>query len=130
MNPRLKTRLENFHFILKAPNKISPVAERNSIQRRASSTLGIVRNIPVIDNAINENEEMIQIHLEGGIEDRSSLLAFLKNEDLLITERAFLESAKSLLSGLNGGRGPFLTGNQEELYNETEEGICTSLKSN
>ena len=43
------------------------------------------------------------------------LLAFVKNEDLLITERACLASAKFLLEALSGPRGSFLVGRADTI---------------
>ena len=90
--------------------RIDPSEERLWIGRRMSRVMGIVRNARDVAEALAENDEMVRAHRAGGVADRGELLAFVKNEDLLITERAFLASAQFLLDALSGPRGSFLIG--------------------
>ncbi len=75
--------------------------------------MGIVRNAEDVAHALEENREMIDAHRSGGLSGREELLAFVKNEDLLISERACLASAKFLLGVLSGARGSFLVGRRD-----------------
>jgi hypothetical protein len=95
------------------PNRIDPDKERDRIQRRMSRVMGIVRNVEDVVHALEENREMIDAHRSGGLSGREELLTFVKNEDLLISERACLASAKFLLGALSGARGSFLVGRRD-----------------
>ena len=46
---------------------------------------------------------------------------FVRNDDLLITERAFLASAKYLLEALSGPRGSFLVGEADDATQWTSD---------
>lgn len=96
-------------------SRIDPHAERGAIKRRMSQVMGIVRNIRDVTRAFEENGEMIRAHRSGGTSDREGLLEFVRNGDLLITERAFLASAKFLLEALSGPRGSFLVGDADDV---------------
>lgn len=118
--PLLEAALTYFNSLTeKAPLLVD---ERLKIQQRMSNTLGIVRNSVVVDTAIAENSEMINNHHAAGIAGRKQLLTHLKNEDLLITERAFLHSAKTLLAALQGGRGGYLLGTAQEIVSPNAGG--------
>jgi succinate dehydrogenase/fumarate reductase flavoprotein subunit len=95
------------------PNRIDPDKERDRIQRRMSRVMGIVRNVEDVVHALEENREMIDAHRSGGLSGREELLTFVKNEDLLISERVCLASAKFLLGALSGARGSFLVGRRD-----------------
>lgn len=111
----LAEKIEYLKSLLAADKKIDPADERMAIQERMSAVMGIVRNAADIAGAIEENGRMFAEHRTSGIEDIGDLLAFLKNEDLLITERAFLESAHVLLATLRGSRGSFIVGRIDEI---------------
>lgn len=102
--------------------RIDVQQERNRIQRRMSEVMGIVRNVRDIAGALAENREMIETHRSGVPTDRGELFAFVKNEDLLITERACLASARLLLEALSGPRGSFLVGDIDVIDNLTAGG--------
>jgi len=111
--PHLEAALTYFKSLTeKAP---PPADERKIIQQRMSNTLGIVRNSLAIDTALAENSKMISKHQAAGIAGRTQLLTHLKNGDLLITERAFLHSTKTLLAALQSGRGGYLLGTAQEM---------------
>jgi succinate dehydrogenase/fumarate reductase flavoprotein subunit len=99
---------------------IDPREERDRIGRRMSEVMGIVRNAPDVARALEENRQMIEAHRSGGVRDREELLSFVKNADLLITERACLASARVILDVLNGPRGSFLVGRADMI-----EGLTT-----
>ncbi|MBN1573049.1 MAG: FAD-binding protein [Deltaproteobacteria bacterium] len=115
MEERLAGKLECLKRLLASDRKIDPAAERGVIQERMSAVMGIVRNRAEIKSALEENKKMFERHKSAGVEDRGDIPAFLKNEDLLLTERGFLESALELLKGLKGSRGSFLVGRLDEL---------------
>jgi hypothetical protein len=93
-----------------------------------SAVMGIVRNAADIAVAIEENGSMSESHKIAGIEGIGDLLAFLKNEDLLITERAFLESAQKLLKTLRGFRGSFIVGRIDEIVNKYRESADRGIR--
>ncbi len=102
--------------------RIDTAQERNQIGRRMSEVMGIVRNVRDVTGALIENELMIRAHRSGKPADHGDMLAFVKNEDLLITERACLASAKFLLEALSGPRGSFLVGDADIIGNMTAHG--------
>ncbi len=97
--------------------RIDPAREREEIGRRMSAVMGIVRNLRDVTGALEENREMIESHRSSRPADLGEILAFVKNADLLITERAFLASARFLLSALSGPRGSFLIGDADTVEN-------------
>jgi succinate dehydrogenase/fumarate reductase flavoprotein subunit len=111
----LKRRIGALSGSLGNGSRIDPHAERGAIKRRMSQVMGIVRNIRDMTCAFEENREMIRAHRSGGTSDREGLLEFVRNGDLLITERAFLASAKFLLEALSGPRGSFLVGDADDV---------------
>lgn len=108
-------RLNHIEQLINTKEKIDLRAERETIQKRMSSSMGIIRSPKKIQQAIAENNKMRKDHANAGISEEKDLKAFLRNEDLLITEQAFLESAKALLKKLKGGRGSWLVGEVETL---------------
>ncbi len=106
--PALERLIVIFSGLFMKKPYIDPINERKIIQKRMSEVMGIVRSPNDITDALKNNIEMIEAHRSGGLTDRSKLLAFVRNEDLLITERAFLASAKFLLDNLSGPRGSYL----------------------
>lgn len=108
---------DQFHHHLNAPNQtMNPVEERQSIQQRVSRTLGIIRNIKNIEEAQTLNQTMIEEHQKIRIDKPELLLYFLKNEDLLLTEKVFLHASKILLEQIQKGRGSYLVGNIEDIF--------------
>ncbi|MCP4757530.1 MAG: FAD-binding protein [Proteobacteria bacterium] len=105
------------------PVLVDPVEERKTIQQRMSTAMGIVRNLDTVETALEENERMLETHNNAGIPDKALLPCFLKNEDLLLTERAFLESARRTLQVLKGGRGSYLIGELQDFLSPTENKV-------
>jgi len=87
---------------------INPEMERNQIQARVSASLGIIKSKLAIKNSISQNKAMLEKHRASGIADQKDLPAFLKNEDLLLTELASLHTACLLAESLSGSRGSSL----------------------
>ncbi len=112
----IKNRLSDYESLIQKEKLLDISGERNLIQSRMSETLGIIRNGARIDKAILYNEEMQTRRRSFGIKNYGQLAPYLKNLDLLITERAFLESAKFLQQSLKTGRGSFLTGDLEDYF--------------
>ncbi len=98
-----------------------PVKEREVIQKRMSSLMGIIRNPEAVEKGIEENRLMMADHFKSGLLADNSRIFFLQNEDLLITERAFLESARKLHQTLKGGRGSYLVGDVTKISSQSEE---------
>jgi succinate dehydrogenase/fumarate reductase flavoprotein subunit len=96
-------------------HRVDPGPERDAIGRRMSRVMGIVRNARDISDALDENREMIRVHRSGGPADGRALAEFVRNGDLLVTEGAFLASAKLLLESLSGPRGSFLVGDTADV---------------
>ena len=93
---------------LKSGRRINPVDEREQIQKRATAALGIIRSVAGTKNALAENVKQLQKHLSSGVKDRPGIRAWLKNIDLLITERAMLDASELLLNKLERSRGGFV----------------------
>jgi hypothetical protein len=55
-----------------------------------------------------ENMKQLQKHLSSCVKDRSEIWAWLKNIDLLITERAMLDASGKLLESLKQSRGSII----------------------
>lgn len=108
IRPALERLIVIFSGLFKKKPHIDPIIERKIIQRRMSEVMGIVRSTNDIADALKDNRDMIEAHRSGGLVNRGELLSFVRNEDLLITERAFLASAKFLLDNLSGPRGSYL----------------------
>ncbi len=111
-------RIRHLESVIGNANKIDVRVERETIRKRMSSTVGIVRNLDSVKQAIAENKKMQKAHSGAGISEVKDLTAFLRNEDLLITEEAFLKSAEATLTRLAGGRGSWLIGDIETLLAE------------
>jgi succinate dehydrogenase/fumarate reductase flavoprotein subunit len=114
---RVKTRkntilkdeiLEVLEGAIKSGQRINPLDERLKIQKRASATLGIIRSLAGTRKAMAENIKQLQKHILSGVKDRSEIRAWLKNIDLLITERAMLNASGKLLESLKQSRGSFI----------------------
>lgn len=108
--PFVTEKLAYMNSLHDAAEQVDPVQERNEIQQRMSSVLGIIRNPDAVEQALKQNGRMLKEHRKKGVDRKFRISFFLKNEDLLITERAFLESASCLLKRIKGGRGSFLIG--------------------
>lgn len=89
--------------------------ERKLIQLRMSKTMGILRSREKIKKALDENRAALERRTSFGVENRSRLADYLRNEDLLFTERACLESTRFLLQSLNAGRGSYLIADMQDL---------------
>ncbi len=113
--------------ILSAEKKLSPARERKAIKNRMSASMGIVRNPEKIKSALNENRKMLDDHDRSGISSRDEILSYLKNSDLLLTEKLFLHQAEVLLSRLKGGRGSWVLGKPEDIYICDNNGTCTGI---
>jgi len=143
VHTEIEDMLNTLRSVLQSAHCIDPEEERRRIQERMSKTMGIVRNLEANQNAINENEAMQKEHAGAGINHSGELSVFLKNEDLLITERALLESARILLSrfktppdhpitpcppadqvGYTQGRGSFIIGDLADIVQETGSSVC------
>jgi succinate dehydrogenase/fumarate reductase flavoprotein subunit len=97
--------------------------ERLIIQKRASSALGIIRSVAVTKKAMSVNAAQLQKHLSSGVKEMSDVREWLKNIDLLITERAMLDASIKLLESLGQGRGSFIyreKSNQDSGYVPTD----------
>jgi len=97
--------------------------DREQIQRRMSESMGIVRSSDKIRDALEKNLEMQEMYSRSGVSTIENVIPLLKNEDLLITEQAFLESALLLAQHLKGGRGSYLFGNVKKHISELTENI-------
>jgi hypothetical protein len=143
VHTEIEEMLNTLRSVLQSAHCIDPEEERRRIQERMSKTMGIVRDLEIIQNAIYENEAMQKEHAGAGINHPGELSVFLKNEDLLITERALLESARILLSrfktppdhpiptcpsgdkvGYTQGRGSFIIGDLADIVQETGSSVC------
>ncbi len=93
---------------VKSGRRLNPLDERLKIQKRASATLGITRCIAGTRKAMAENMKQLRKHLSSGAADCPELRAWLKNIDLLITERAMLDASGKLLESLKQSRGSFI----------------------
>lgn len=105
---QVETHLSAYRLLTQADSKLDIALERSTLQRRMSETLGIFRDPSAIEKAIESNERTQQQRKNSGIKGYYQLADYLKNEDLLITERAFLESNRLLLQKIKKGRGSFL----------------------
>lgn len=106
----IEKRLDCLDGLTQKPECLDIETERKMIQTRMAEALGILRNPEQIEKAIKSNQQMSERRRSFGIEYRAQLTAYLKNEDLLMTERAFLMSAQALIKVLEGGRGSYLIG--------------------
>jgi succinate dehydrogenase/fumarate reductase flavoprotein subunit len=111
----ISNKIKAIKSLASSQNGLDPSIERDQIQRRMSDTLGIVRNADKIAKALRQNHKMREEHLQRGVRSKKEITAFIKNEDLLITEQAFLESAQTLSTHLRNGRGSYLLGRLEEV---------------
>ncbi|MCP4132079.1 MAG: FAD-binding protein [bacterium] len=109
-------------------SKINPVVERKKIQERMSRVMGIARSCGEIEKALAENRSMLREHESLSVTSRYELISLLKNEDLLITEQLFLESAAALLPRLKGSRGSSIAGSIEDLFKQDDEEYCVGIK--
>jgi len=119
---RLHERLEEFQAMLTRPPKIDPFVERKEIQGRMSKTLGIIRSAGEIKRFLEENHNMLSIHKEAGITDKRYLLYFLENDDLLVTERLFLEANKEIITRIGKGRGSYIIGDIGDVFTLDDSG--------
>ncbi len=111
-------RIKHWESLIGNKQNIDLRAEREIIQKRMSSTMGIVRNVESTEQAITANKKMQEEHAKAGIAGEKDLLTYLRNEDLLITEQAFLKSSAETLKKLKGGRGSWLIGDIKTLLAE------------
>jgi hypothetical protein len=93
---------------IKSGRRINPLDERLKIQKRASATLGIIRSLTETKKARAENMRQLRKNISSSIKDRSEIRKWLKNIDLLITERAMLDASGKLLESLKQSRGSFI----------------------
>jgi len=125
---RTAEKLEHLKRLLASDKKIDPAAERRVIQERMSAVMGIVRNADDIGSALEENREMFVGHKSAGVERVGDIPAFLKNEDLLLTERAFLKSTLELLKTLEGSRGSFIVGQIDDVVDLYKKSAGRGIK--
>ncbi len=123
----LKQILELLSSILTAEKRISPARERKAIKIRMSETMGIIRDPVKIEIAQKENHSILKDHDRSGVASRDEILSFLKNRDLLVTEKMFVHQAVGLLSQLRGGRGSWLLGNPGEIFITDNNGTCIGI---
>jgi hypothetical protein len=109
-------RLEEFARLLTGPACCEPSVERWAIQERMSRVMGIFRSPSAVRAALAENDAARATHSRSGIRERPHLYYFLKNGDLLVAERLWLYSAAGTLSLLKGGRGSYLMGEPEDIF--------------
>lgn len=93
---------------LQSKKPINLVEERLKIQKRASSALGIIRSVAGTKKAMSANTGQLHKHFSSGVKEISEMRTWLKNIDLLITEKAMLEASLKLLENLGQGRGSFI----------------------
>ena len=108
---------------LGSKKRINPNDERLKIQKRVSASLGIIRSVAETKKAMSGNARQLHKHLSSGVKDLSEVRAWLKNIDLLVTERAMLDASLKLLERLKKSRGAFVykeKGNQDSGYVPTE----------
>ncbi len=118
-------RMEHFEKLLANPVKHDLPAQRNAIRERVSASLGIERNIGRLRAALKENAAMLTALPEKGIASCEEIPGYLLNEDLLITEKAFLLSGIETLRLLCGGRGSYIAGDIGMFMRELRESISS-----
>ncbi len=123
----LEKKFDRLKSILSPDRKLDPARERKKIQERMSGSMGIIRNSKSIKSALNENARMIEEHRQSGARDRADIPPFLRNKDMLITEKAILENACELLSCLRGSRGSYFVGDLEKIFVTDSEGQCVGI---
>jgi hypothetical protein len=62
-----------------------------------------------------DNMKQLKKHLSSGIKNRSGIRAWLKNIDMLITERAMLDASGELLKTIKGSRGSIIKKQKEKI---------------
>ncbi|HSV95842.1 MAG TPA: FAD-binding protein [Spirochaetota bacterium] len=122
----LKARIRECRRAL-AAKPADPRAERLELQRRMSRALGILRDPAGIERAIEENAGAMRRHRESGVAAAKALRDFLKNADLLLAERLFLEASRLALSRIEGGRGSYLVGRIGDFLKIDEEGRARTV---
>ncbi len=109
-------RMARFSALLSAPLKIDLDQERLALQRRMSRAMGIIRGRHGVAHALKQNREAMVLRTGLGITGVSELYTWIRNEDLLVTERCFLESAMSLMRRFEEGRGSFIAGDTADIF--------------
>jgi len=108
----IKRQLDEIALLIKkalnTKSKLEPVKARVMMQKRASSVIGIFRNIENTEAAIRQNAADLKKHLKSRVADNKDIEAWIKNIDLLVTERAILDASLAVLEKLDDGRGSFL----------------------
>ncbi|TAL32971.1 MAG: FAD-binding protein [Spirochaetes bacterium] len=118
-------RLEYIETLLNKPVKCDLLAQRRAIRERVSGSLGIARNLGRLEAALVENAAMRAGLGEQGIAAREEIPGRMLNEDLLVTEKAFLISNIEMLRMLRGGRGSFITEDIGAFLRELHESISS-----
>lgn len=109
---------ERISRLLSLPEKNDPLRERRIIRCRADRALGILRGREEIEKAFEENIQQQVRCRDEGISSPRELLYYLKNEDLLLTERAMLEAARETFEKVTGGRGSWFAAGEDDLFRE------------
>ncbi len=109
----LEKRVSQFAGLLSRTEKVDTIKERQVLSRRMSRAMGIVRSVPVIERALEENAQACEEHERGGVGHRNELRGYCKNGELLLAERFFLETAREIIPRVGAGRGSYLVGDIE-----------------
>lgn len=111
----VKRRISQFAGLLSRTEKLDIMEERRALSRRMSRAMGIVRSMPAIEKALEENRRARERYGRSGVRLRKEIHSYCKYGELLLAERFFLESAREIVPRIGGGRGSYLVGDIEAI---------------
>ncbi|MBN1532784.1 MAG: FAD-binding protein [Spirochaetes bacterium] len=114
--------------LLSPGRRMIPDNAAERVRRRMSRSMGIIRNRAALEGALGENRRMWEESRDCGAASPEGIMPLLELQDLLLTERAFLENTLALLQRLNGGRGSFLVAREGDVFIIDSEERCTGIR--
>ncbi len=130
INLIVKQKLEKMNHLINHTSTINIKLEKEKIQKRASESLGIIRNLQTTIEALHLNNNALQAVMVSGITAHHGLLDFFLLHDMLIVERCMLEASLFMLERLNAGRGSWCIADIRQLIQKGKEGLIKEITIN
>ena len=129
LKKNLAERFNAITAMMERPLKVNPLEERKKIQARMSHGMGIIKNKEQINDSLKKNNQDLKDHENYGITKADHIFNYIRNEDLLLTESAFIQNVLCFLEKTEGSRGSNLVADLSEILTIENDGACSGIQA-